>query len=544
LGQASAALASAAQAINQAAASLAAADGAHQASAGPLPAGAAGAAFASNLPPAAAGSTRIPYVPEPVKNEIRDDVIRLAKAENWAQPNAIPEWTKRVRISGDVRIRDANEFYSDNNAPDIINWAAFNANGPIDVNSANGLTNVPILNTRQSRTNQLQIRARLDVRADPSDWVTADLRLATGSTNSPVSTTQMLGGGLVKKSVWLDRAYIDFHPRSSFGATFGRMPNPFFSTDLVYDTDLNFDGAAVRGALWTDRSFSLFANAGAFLTDYQDVNYPTANSSDQKSPTARKWLFASQLGFDWKTDDFSWKFGAAYYSFHGAQGQLSEPCALYLQVKQCSTDFTRPAFMQKGNTLFLIRNIVPDPNHPDTYQQLQFAGLTFPFHVLNVTTTVDVPVGEGRHLTVTGDFARNLAYSFKDACRYGDLGLPVSNLTNLTPVCFGTDLTGPGFRSGPNAFMLRASFGHPDPDRWGTWKVTAGYKHLAGDSVVDAYTDSDFHLGGTNAKGYFLAATLGLAANTNVEFRWFSANEVSGPPMSIDVGQIDINTKF
>jgi hypothetical protein len=543
LGQASAALASAAQAINQAAASLAAAERSQQAAAF-LPPGSPGAELTSNLPPPAAGSTRIPYVPEPVKKEIRDDVIRLAKAENWAQPNAIPEWTKHVQISGDLRMRDHNELYSDVNAPDIVNWAAFNANGPIDVNSANGLTNVPFLNTRRTRANQLQIRARLDVRGDPSEFVTTDMRLATGSTNSPVSTTQALGGGLVKKSVWLDRAYIDFHPRPSVGATVGRMPNPFFSTDLVYDTDLNFDGVAVRGVLWGDREFSLFANAGAFLTDYQDVNFPNASTSDQKSPSKRKWLFGSQAGMEWKNEDFSWTFGAAYYSFHGAQGQLSEPCAVYQGVNQCSTDFTRPAFMQKGNTLFLIRDIIPDPNDLVNYKQLQFAGLAFPFHVLNVTSTLDVPVGEGRHLTLTGDFARNLAYHFGDACRYGDLGLPVSNLTGLSPVCFGTGLTGPGFHSGANAFMLRTSFGNPYPDRWGTWNLTAGYKYLAGDSVLDAFTDSDFHLGGTNAKGYFLTAAVGLATNTNVEFRWFSANEVTGPPLSIDVGQIDINTRF
>ena len=38
---------------------------------------------------------RLPYVPEVVKNEIRDqvkeEVIAQAKAEHWAEPNAMPE---------------------------------------------------------------------------------------------------------------------------------------------------------------------------------------------------------------------------------------------------------------------------------------------------------------------------------------------------------------------------------------------------------------------------------------------------------------------
>ena len=511
------------------------------------------APIATNLPPPGAGVTRIPYVPEVVKNQIRDEVraevIEQAKAENWAQPNAVPEWTKRLQVSGDVRLRYESDLYSKTNDPEIINYAAFNANGPVDVN-ANPL-NLPILNTRENRTNQLYLRARLDVLANPSDWVTADIRLASGSTNTPVSTSQLLGGGLTKKTVWLDRAYIDIHPVSFASGTFGRMPNPFVSTDLVYDTDLNFDGVALHGGypVWKEHGLSLFATAGAFLTDYNDPNFPTNNTSDQKAPTQAKWMTGGQVGVDWKTERFDWKTTAAHYSFD-AQGQLSQPCALYQGLTQCSSDFSKPAFMQKGNTLFLLRNIIPDPSAaPGTTSLPQFVGLAFPFRVLDVNSTLDVPFGD-KHLELTGDFARNLAYSPGKVCRYGELGLPLNNVVtpgggNDTDVCAGT--TGPGapkFASGPNAYMVRASFGHPDPNQWGLWNFAVGYKHLDPDSVVDAYTDADFHLGGTNAKGFFLLATLGLATNTNIQFRWFSANEVSGPPLSIDVGQIDLNTKF
>lgn len=555
LSSATAALDTAATALSQAAARLRAAEMA-RATTPPPPAQAASGdmALATNLPAPAAGATRIPYVPEPVKNQIRDElrqeVIQLAKAENWAQPNAIPAWTKRLQITGDVRFREFNDLYSSINDPQIVNFAALNANGPTDINKDTNNGQIPILNTRRNRALQMAIRARLDVRADPGDWVTADIRLASGSSNSPVSTTQLLGGGLTKKDIWLDRAYIDLHPRPWANATFGRMPNPFFSTDLVYDTDLNFDGVAAHGAVkvWPSAGLSLFVTEGAFLTDSQDVNFPTTSLSDQKTASERKWLFASQVGAEWERKDFRWKTGVAYYSFRGAQGRLSEPCSFFLGETQCSTDFTRPAFMQKGNTLFLIRKIDPTaPNHTTNLSQPEFVGLTFPFHVLNVTSTLDLTLGGGTHLELTGDYARNLAYKYADACRYGVDGGPVSNLVggaNEVLPCSGTGPNVPQLRSGPNAFMVRASYGHPDPDRWGQWNVAVGYKHLAGDSVLDAYTDSDFHLGGTNAKGYFLLGTLGLATNTNIQLRWFSANEVSGPKMSIDTAQIDINTRF
>ncbi|MGC1301288.1 MAG: putative porin [Caulobacteraceae bacterium] len=509
------------------------------------------APIATNLPPPAAGATRIPYVPEIVKNQIRDEVraevIEEAKAENWAQPNEIPTWTKHIQISGDVRLRDEYDLYSKRNANDIINFAALNANGPTDINPATNPTGIPLLNTTENRDNQLIVRARLDILANPSPWVTADIRLASGQSNSPVSTSQILGGGLTKKDIWLDRAYIDLHPEPWLGATLGRMPNPFFSTDLVFDDDLNFDGASAHGAVNVPhvKGLSLAATGGAFLIDYPDANFP--DESEQKAGTRVKWMFASQVVADWQTSRFNWRTGVAYYQYQYDRGLLSDPCATYTGLTQCSTDFTAPAFMQKGNTLFLIRDIVPDPNaQPGATAEPELAGLLFDYNILNLTTAFDLKVDNDRHLLMVADFARNVAYSHKDACRYGEAGLPVNNIIAATAA--DTDVCAPGttaqFKSGPNAWMLRATYGDLEPFSFGKWSFTAGYKHIAADSMPDAFTDADFHLGGTNAKGYFLIATFGLLDGSNLQARWFSADEVSGPPLSIDVGQIDINARF
>jgi len=514
--------------------------------------GAGDAPLASNLPAPAPGATRIPYVPQIVRDEIKQEVIDQAKAENWAQPNAIPAWTKRIQISGDVRFRYEDDLYSKTNDPQIINFAALNANGPTDVNPNTNIAGVPILNTTKDRDNQAIVRARLDILANPSDWVTADIRLASGGTNSPVSTSQALGGGLTKKDFWLDRAYIDIHPAPWIGGTFGRMPNPFFSTDLVYDTDLNFDGVDLHGAydVLPRHGVSLFATAGAFLTGYSDANFPSNSTSDQKSGTRAKVMIGSQVGVNWKAPWFSWKTGLAYYSFENNQGELSQPCALYTGVTQCSTDFSAPQFMQKGNTVFLIRDIVPDPAAGSGATPLpQFVGLVSPFHILNLVSTLDIPLNNGKHLALTGDYARNLAYKFSNACRYGESGLPLNNiiapLATDTDVCAGeTGPNAPKFESGPNAFMLRAVYGDPEPYRLGEWNVMVAYKHLAPDSVLDGYTDADFHLGGTNAKGYILQGAMGLWSGSNLQFRWFSADEVYGPPLSIDVLQIDLNASF
>jgi hypothetical protein len=70
------------------------------------------------------------------------------------------------------------------------------------------------------------------------------------------------------------------------------------------------------------------------------------------------------------------------------------------------------------------------------------------------------------------------------------------------------------------------------------------YKYLQTDPTLDSINDSDFHLGGTNAKGYILTGSLGVAHNTFVSLRWFSAQVVSGPRDDNDVVQLDLQSSF
>ena len=55
---------------------------------------------------------------------------------------------------------------------------------------------------------------------------------------------------------------------------------------------------------------------------------------------------------------------------------------------------------------------------------------------------------------------------------------------------------------------------------------------------------SDFHLGGTDTKGFFIGGSYGLDKNTWLNLRWMSADSISGPPLGIDVLQLDLYAKF
>jgi hypothetical protein len=162
---------------------------------------------------------------------------------------------------------------------------------------------------------------------------------------------------------------------------------------------------------------------------------------------------------------------------------------------------------------------------------------------------VDWMVGDGLKVSGEAQYVKNLAYDQSDLCRYAPFGLPVNNLTpsaagNVNPCAATAPDTKARLDTGDTGWMVRGAFGHGDPRQRGQWNVAAGYRYLETDAVLDAYTDNEFHLGGTNAQGYFLSGSYALYDNTLVSLRWLSANEVSGPPLQIDVTQFDILIGF
>lgn len=146
-----------------------------------------------------------------------------------------------------------------------------------------------------------------------------------------------------------------------------------------------------------------------------------------------------------------------------------------------------------------------------------------------------MPLWGTQRLLLTGDFARNFGFTPQNL-----INTPLNNydVCSGTPPCIGP------YKSGPNAFMARLLVGNPRPGVAGDWNITAGYKYIEPDAVLDAFNDHDFHGGGANAKGYFIYASYFFANNTWVDGRWYSANEVYGPPLAIDILQLELNTRF
>ena len=101
--------------------------------------------------------------------------------------------------------------------------------------------------------------------------------------------------------------------------------------------------------------------------------------------------------------------------------------------------------------------------------------------------------------------------------------------------------------------------GYPTVERKNNWQAWIGYRYVKRDATLDAFTDQDFHLGGTDAKGYFLGARYAFETNSAVTLRWYSAKQIDGVelagadssppnpdglPLAIDVLQLDVSSAF
>jgi polyhydroxyalkanoate synthesis regulator phasin len=448
------------------------------------------AATASATAPAAAGRTaatvRVPYVPEFVRKEIKDELrVELqaqAAREGWAAPGSVPAWTRGLEWDGEVRMRLQSDRYADGNAPQV------------SITETNRTRALTLANVSEDRT-RLRVRARIGLTATIDENWAAGVRLSTGSATDPLSSNQTLGNFGNRYTVLIDRAYIRYRYADQVNVVMGRFGNPWFGTDLVWANDLSFDGVAAQ---WTPRiNDTLRGFVTVAAMPVQEVELSSAD----------KWLFGTQVGASMggTPGGITSRVGLGYYHYSKLLG-VPSPAGTTLN------EFTAPAFAQKGNTYY---NISSDPNRP-------LLGLAAEYQLLNLTGQVDLPALGGKRVVLSGDFVRNLGFDRAEVSqRVG---------TDVTPQTKG--------------WQVRAQFGDNELRQRAQWQAFLAYKHVERDAVLDAFTDSDLRLGGTDVKGYIVGGSYALARNTAASLRWFSGDAISGAPLSIDTLQLDLNVRF
>lgn len=494
------------------------------------------------LPPApSADEMRVTYIPEVVRNNMRDQIkqelMATAREQKWSEKH-YPTWTEKFRPFGDLRGRYESVLFGEgnDNSGSFANFNAINTGAPFDLASTQFY---PTYNVDQNRQ-RTRLRARFGSDIMLGDGFNAGIRLATGDSNSPTSPNQSLGGSggnFSKYAIWLDRAFLSYEagPGDGEALTFllGRFDNPFFSTDVQWDDDLGFDGLAVRGKVKLNDRASTFFTAGYFPVFNTDFNF--ASNQPSKFASTDKWLTGAQFGIDWKiTDKLTAKWGAAYYDFSNISGKLSKPFTPLTSSDAGNTDSTRPSFAQRGNTYMELRNIKPDvTNDFGNKYQYQYYGLASEFRNLTITGRLDYDHYDPVRLSLIGEVTKNIAF---------DAGAINKNAKNNRGPKVGKKQG--AFEGGDTAWNLAFQVGKPSLEHFGDWQAGFGYRYVESDAVVDGFTDSDFGGGGTNVQGYFLGGSMALSPSVRLGVKWMSSDEIIGSPLSTDTLQIDINAKF
>jgi hypothetical protein len=478
---------------------------------------AATAAAAAQQQKAEEGAVRVPYVPEIVKDQIRDELaaelgpsvkqqVVQEVSSKGSLFSALPEWIQRMQWSGDIRLRGEADDFANNNATNY--YLDYNA-----INSAGGVSkagSAALLNTTQD-DNRLRTRLRFGFDDDLGSGWSMAMRLATGSTGEVIATTnQTLGTYGQGYTTTLDQAFLRWTGRSASGqqvftAYGGRFDNPWISTDLIWYNDLTFEGiiSNYRVNLSSNSTprHDFFVTLGAL---------PLTNVSPFTSDptTEQKWLLAGQMGLDFLTDNNSrLRFGAAYYDYEHITG-IRNPFNSTLY------NWSAPAFVQKGNTMFNIAN-TSDPT-------VQLFGLAAEYRIVDLTAIADLHVLPRYSLGVTLEALKNIGFNVTDVeANYGSYVAPRVN----------------GYRAD-------LSFGTSTPPGFGSWRASVGYRYLQRDAVLDAFNDEDFHLGGTDTRGYTLIFDWSFNPRVWLRMKYMAANAIDDPPLTIDVFQLDMNARF
>lgn len=389
---------------------------------------------------------------EATDQKIETQVTKVIEEKNLGTVSKNFDWVKNVKIGGDLRYR--HETIDTENAN--RGWAA--------------------------GRNRHRIRARLAIDAIVNSEVGLHFRLASGSSD-PVSTNQTLDEGFSSKSIWIDRAYFDWHPEKwkGFQLLGGKMGTPFLrvgGNQLMFDGDLSPEGIAAKYSFDVSAKDTVTLVGGGFWAEERVGGVTGTNQS----------MFGIQGYLEHVFDNGSkLTGGAGYFDW----GSLKDKATLY---------DSQDGF---GNSTYTLTADNPATLCCDE----EVLGYTYDYDILELFAQYDFKLNEVP-MAVYLDYARNL--------RSGS----------------GSDGTG---------WLIGTKYNKAKEPN--TWELSYDYRELGKDAVVGAFTDSDFIGGGTYGKGHRFGFKYQLHKNWQAGLTYFM-NEYGNNDRDYRRLQADLIFKF
>jgi hypothetical protein len=228
-----------------------------------------------------------------------------------------------------------------------------------------------------------RIRLRFGLETDVNERLTVGMRLASGS-DDPRSTNQSLGDFFSTEGFHLDLAYFTWKPVDWIAFKGGKFGKAFYTADdLLWDSDITFEGQVVGLDLSRTEHTSLFLNAGMFLLD------------ELKAEGTDPHMFLLQPGLTARPGEGLEVVAAvAYYGFAhtgcvvteysaGSNTREGEPGAMEEPGLECDYDSVNPVLGVKrtwdtrGGATYsagLFGDLVYNPDSEDTGYLVGFKG--------------------------------------------------------------------------------------------------------------------------------------------------------------------------
>ncbi len=168
-----------------------------------------------------------------------------------------------------------------------------------------------------------RFRLRIGLMGDLYDNFFYGIRAATGQTydrsgNITFGNTDNGGEfGNTGSTLSIDRVYLGWKPTDYLTLTGGKIANPLYTTNMIWDDNLSPTGAAEQFDKTYD-DVEIFATAGQFIYGDSADNSVTAGVGGTNLNDI--FMFAEQVGFKIKFDDTtSFKAAATMYTYSGTQ---------------------------------------------------------------------------------------------------------------------------------------------------------------------------------------------------------------------------------
>lgn len=472
--------------------------------------------------------------------QVRAQLSRDYAANTPAGKLNLSSSVKELKLSGDVRVRGQ---YDTQDAQSSAN----------DVNATGGTTAPLVANSNQAQRMRYRVRLRINGDYKLSDNFTAGFGLQT--TQNSDSGNQTLAGGSTgdyhqNYGVYINKAFIGWTPIPGLNVTGGKQVNPFYTTDMLWDADINPSGFTQRVDLHkflnigplelsvvagqfvvsdnSESNISGKTNRDAFI--YQTQLIAAANVTEGIKVTVAPGFYCSNAAsLAATTSDGGGEYNSSKWS------GLNQLDGLKVMLLPGDVSFKVAGMPVKFNWDLAYNKDSTDRSA--LYGTSAVSAVTGSYVVVSPTGVVS---------TQSSTSSKKVGESLGANTVLAETKAPVSAVTAKSVTASGRD---------DMAYLVGFVVG--ENKKKGDWSLTANYRQVGLSAVDPNINDSDWALSFTNMSGYKAGFLYSLGDATTIGATYYQADNLrkdlgvigasAGPGSvknSVSVLQVDVQVKF